>query len=148
MILYMSGHHAHIWSIVLKDGNKYEVLCGRIDPFGINKLYGATESTVIDTTAFIYSNREFISWGFDSLESQSKRIKYVDVEVNNPFSGSLSIIKNNSVKTIITKKGVVDTGVDSADFRKKSDKLLYLMYWLAEPFVRKYTPDSIYIKSR
>ena len=148
IILYMSGHYAHIWAIILEEENKYEILGGRIDPFGINKRYESVESGIIDTTAFLYANREFLTWGFDSAIIQSKRMKPLDDKIYNALSGNLSIIKNDSIETFTTKNKIVFTGPDSVNFNSKLNKLSHIMYWLAEPHIRKYTADSVYIINR
>jgi len=33
-IVYISGHTAHIWSIIVKDGEKFSALSGRINAYG------------------------------------------------------------------------------------------------------------------
>ncbi|MCM1067400.1 MAG: hypothetical protein NC418_07505 [Muribaculaceae bacterium] len=145
MILYMSGHNAHIWSVVSIKGGGYHIISGRINPYGKNVIYEPNESNVIDTVAFLSAHKEILSWGFDTLPSKARNMRSLGATEYSPFSSNLSIVGLDSVDSFNSRNVKVFSGPDSVVFNEKFKKLNYLMFWLAEPLVRKYTPDSVFI---
>lgn len=145
-ILYMSGDRAHIWSLVLKENNGFKIISGRIDEFGKNNFYEQTGSYVIDTIGFLSAYDEILSWGLDSLPTQSQTMKAVYRKGYWPFYTSLSIVRQDSTE-FDSRDAIAFSGIDSVAFNKKFNNLTGIMRWLAQPQIRVYTPDSIYIRN-
>lgn len=146
MILYMSGHSAHIWSVIEKDGETFRALSGRVNAYGENIVTESTKSNMFDTVALFSKYRELLLWGLDSLPSEARRMKPIRSDVYKPFYHSLSVIPLNTPSYFDSDTDARFAGPDSIVFNSKFKSLSQFMYWLAEPFIRPYTPDSIYIR--
>jgi len=145
IILYMAGHHAHIWSIIIKNDEKFQALSGRVNSYGENIISKPIESNLFDSVAFFSKYKHLLLWGFDSLTIEVQRMKPIKKNVYNPIYSSLFVFPLNTAPSFDLNDAVTFAGPDSIEFNKKIDSLSLLMYWIAEPLIRPYTPDSLYI---
>jgi len=70
-------------------------------------------------------------------------MKPIKREEYNPIYTSLSIISEKSATYFDSNDAVAFAGPDSIAFNNKFKRLSLIMYWLAEPSIRPYIPDSI-----
>ncbi len=146
MILYMTGNHAHLWSAIIKNDRSFLAMNGRIDSQGKNTIANYLESNNIDSLALFSRYQDLILWGLDSLPSEVKRMVCKKSQVNTLFYQTINIIQTKPQSSYQSDTNVIFSGNDSIGFNKKFKSLSYLMFWLAEPLVRPYSPDSIYLK--
>lgn len=145
MILYMCGHHAHVWSVIIINENKYQIVCGRGNSRGVNTIYKPIEPHLFDTTSFFSAHKEIISWGFDTMPYQAHRMKAIRSSEFILYNGNLSTISMDSTKSFNSNYAIAFSGPDSIEFNSKFHKLKEVMLWLAFPLIREYTPDSVFM---
>lgn len=133
-IYYRSGHNGWIWSILLKENNKYSVLSGGVG-------LAADDSPIpFDTVNVIKANLEIIEWGFDSLSYPTKKIHSIITNEYNPIYSEMSIFNSDGNEMFFTANNYIYVGTDSAIFTNKLNKLEYLMMWFASSELRQYLP--------
>lgn len=144
LILFMRGHYAHIWSLVLRNDSNFLIYSGRMDEFGENHLYEPIEPNILDTISFLAAYEDVFKWALDSLPTQSQYMKAVYRDGYSSFSSNLSIVNQDS--TLFDSSGAsAYSGPDSVGNNNKYSTLSYIMYWIAQPLIREYTPDSIFL---
>lgn len=146
IILFMAGHNAQIWSAVVKDGAEFSILSGKINSQRGNVVAESKDSNLIDSIALINKYRPLLLWAIDSLPLKAKIMKSIKSKEYNPFSPSLMVMPLKNGLDFHSGNTYRFAGPDSIEFNGKFDSLFVLMYWLAEPFLRPYTPDSIFIR--
>ncbi len=144
IILFVQGHRSQIWSAIVKDDDRFHAMSGKGNPHGNYTITDPSDSNTFDTVGLFAKYRQLILWGFDSLPSEAQRMKVIRGEYN-PFSAWLNVISTDSLHNYQQVTNVTFAGPDSVVFNDKFNALCVLMYWLAKPFFRAYTSDSIYI---
>lgn len=131
-IFYCTGHHGIIWSLATLDSSK------------IHLYNGTTRNHIehtgsIDTLFFIKNNIETIMWAFDSLANTAKLLTPLKNASYTPVYNEIYIIKDN-MSVYNLNNAVSYTGPNCITFNHKLNKLKFLMYWLAAPSSRQYSP--------
>lgn len=88
-ILYTTGHHGIIWSLVASDSSSMYLHNGTTRPY-MEKV----DCILPDTMSFIKDNRKTISWGFDSLPKAAHLIVTSENQPYNPIYAQLYIIRD------------------------------------------------------
>lgn len=143
-ILYCTGHHGIIWSLIASDS------------LGIFLHNGTTRKHVefydcglSDSLSFINDNIQTIMWGLDSLSNFAHLLKPLEKATYNPIYNQLYVIKDGKITFCYNNGRQYYAGTDSIQFHSNLNKLVFLMLWLASPTSRPYLPlpsDSLLIK--
>lgn len=117
-IFFSKGHNGHIWSIVVDNAPNYLIFSGntRESVFMVDSMNG---------------EYPLISWGMDSLESESQSIKPVQRDSYWPFYTQLILYSEDGKELFKLDNAISYSGQDSIDFNKKLNRLKYFMYWNA-----------------
>ena len=135
-LFYCTGHHGMIWSIIVSDSSGMSIYNGTTRTQTDHR-----DNDLTDTLLFINDNIQTIAWAFDSLSNAITLIRTNNDTTYNPVYTELYLKKNGNVNCIYNNQihGYY-TGADSVEFNNNFKGLLYLMYWLAAPSVRRYLP--------
>nr|MBD5376723.1 hypothetical protein [Bacteroides sp.] len=143
-ILYCTGHHGIIWSLIAYDS------------LGIFLHNGTTRNHVefsdcglSDSLSFINDNIKTIMWGFDSLSNFAHLLKPLEETTYNPIYNQFYVIKDGNITFRYNDRRQYYAGSDSIQFHGNFSKLAFLMFWLASPTCRPYLPlpsDSLLLK--
>ena len=134
-ILYCTGHHGIIWSLIAYDS------------LGIFLHNGTTRNHVefsdrglSDSLSFIKDNIQTIMWGFDSLSNLAHLLKPLEDTKYNPIYNQFYVIKDGNITFCYNDREQYYAGSDSLQFHDNFSKLAFLMFWLASPTSRPYLP--------
>lgn len=134
-ILYFTGHHGIIWSLI------------GLDSLGIFLNNGTTRNHaeffdcgLSDSLSFIKDNIKTIMWGFDSLSNFAHLLKHLEETTYKPIYNQLYIIKDGNITFRYNDSRQYYAGSDSMQFQSNFSKLVFLMLWLASPTCRPYMP--------
>ncbi len=134
-IVYCTGHHGIIWSLIGSDS------------LGIFLNNGSTRNHIeffddglSDSLSFIKDNIKTIKWGFDSLSNFAHLLKPLDETTYKPIYNQLYIIKDGNMTFHYNNSRQYYAGSDSIQFQNKFSILVFLMLWLATPTCRPYMP--------
>lgn len=133
-IFYITGHHGHVWSKLLRDSTGLHISNGTTRSWSTQ-----ANCQSFDTINLIEDNIKTIRWGLDSLWREAKHLKPSYRTTYNPIYTELYIVQNND--TLFTLRDAEKfIGKDSNIFNSKLHKLTFLMFWLASPSIREYIP--------
>ena len=124
-LYYITGHHGHVWSIVVPEKDRYTLVSGntRNNTWRIDTI--STDMSSIDTSV--------LKWGLDTMALNYHKMKPVENSSYSPFY--VRFVLFSSQKEIVFDCSNTNSfsGVDSITFNKKLKDLKYFMYWIASP---------------
>lgn len=130
-LYYITGHHGHIWSLVVSEKDRYICVSGNT----------RNNDCRIDT---IHVEASVLKWGLDTMDLYCHKMEPIENTTYWPFYERL--VLSSSKKEIIFDS--IDTnsyvGTDSVTFNNKLNELKYFMYWIAVPeVVRRKLPTPL-----
>lgn len=130
-LYYTKGHHGHIWSLIIKDNNHYILVAGST----------RNNNHHIDT---LFIDKPVLTWGMDSLAMSCHKMKPVYRKSFWPFYERLVLFSAEKAKIFDCTNALCYSGIDSASFNEKLNRLKYYMYWIAAPIeVQEKLPDPL-----
>lgn len=140
MILYSSGHYGYLWSIIIRTDTNFRAFNGKVSYGGDNSAN--IEASKFDSTLFFSKNRDLLLWAFDTISTETKKMKIVNREQYFPIFTDISVINSKGVDIFSSYGATAFPGSDSMQFNQKFQKLLLIMSWLSNPKIRQYIPDD------
>ena len=131
-IIYYTGHHGIVWSMITYDAEEYRLYNGSTRDWD-NQL----AMIPIDTTKFVKDNSISLKWAFDSLTSEVANMVPCRRMDYNPIYNELLFIHNDSIVFRLNNTKNF-SGDDSIGLNRKIHLLVFTMYWLASPTIREY----------
>ena len=119
-LYYITGHHGHIWSIVIPQ-NDYYILYA-----------GDTRSNRFRCDT-ILTNDSALIWGMDSLPLYCHEMKPIHRDIYWPFYKRITLFSADKEKIYDYSDVIGFDGVDNESFNIKYNRLLYYMYYHATP---------------
>ncbi len=119
-LYFITGHHGHIWSIVIQNGDRYILVAGNT----------RNNSWHIDT---LFIDSPILTWGMDSLGMSCRDMRPVYRDFYWPFYEELVLFSAEKEKIFDCRDALCYSGIDSITFNKKLNRLKYYMYWFASP---------------
>ncbi len=141
-IFYSYGHYGYKWSLIVKTESGFNAFSGKMSYLGHPDINQLTEENRIDSAKLFSKNCELLTWAFDSISTEGidmKRIRRA------PYTGiykDLSVINSEGRILFSSDDAAAFSGPDSLNFNKRFLKLCLIMYWLSEPKIREYIPES------
>ena len=133
-ILYYTGHHGHIWSIILSDSTGYHLYNGSTR----HKL-AEIEPLPFDTMDLLSNNFSTLQWAFDLLAKEAKSMTPHIKKEYSPIYNEMIVFNRDKIVFRLNNTDKF-SGCDSLEFNSKLQKIEYLMYWLSSPSIRPYIP--------
>lgn len=141
IIFYSYGHHGYRWCLLTKRGKDVIAFSGKVDNEERN-ITDDTKANQFDTVKLFSANEDLLSWAFESLAAEAKKLKPKKKKIF--FSGFDQLLVLDSEGKCVFKSDDASkfSGRHSADFNKKVSRLAVLMLWISAPDIRKYFPAS------
>lgn len=125
VLRYSAGHHGYRWCDIVRAGNQYKVFHGNTND----------KSSFQDS---ICLSPCLLSWAFDTLPSESKRMTPEYRKVYHFSYRQLEVIDSKGDTLYQLNDAIGYDGQDKAVFNKKLDELLSLFMWITVPPMRQY----------
>lgn len=130
-LYYITGHHGHIWALVVSEKDRYICVSGNT----------RNNDCRIDT---IHVEASVLKWGLDTMALYCHKMEPIENTTYWPFYERL--VLSSSKKEIIFDSTDTNSyvGTDSVTFNNKLNELKYFMYWIAVPeVVRRKLPTPL-----
>lgn len=137
LIFYSSGHYGCIWSLVIYVEGNFKAVSGSTSS-GEIIIQKPDGENMLDSTAFFTATRGILRWGLDSLMSEVSLLKPVERKEYSPIYTSISVFSGDSIISLDSYRAISFTGPGSVRFNEKYHRLLLIMAYLAEPYIRQY----------
>lgn len=130
VLRYSVGHHGYRWCDIVRAGNQYKVFHGNAND----------KSSFQDS---ICLSSRLLSWAFDTLPSESKRMT-PEYRKEYHFSyRQLEVIDSEGDTLYQLNDAIGYDGQDKAAFNKKLDELLSVLMWITVPPMRQYIANPL-----
>lgn len=140
MIFFSYGHYGYSWSIISVGFDDFTTCSGKVGYHGESTLVEQSEAIQIDSVLFFSENSKLILWGVDSLSVKAAEMTPLKRDTFMTIYSFLSIIDSDGKETFNSDDAIGFSGPDSLEFNHNFHRLWLIMYWLAEPNIRRCIP--------
>lgn len=143
ILFYSYGHYGYSWAIATKTEDNIRVFSGRVSYSGDCYLENPRGRNRFDSAAFFLANKSLLSWGIDSISTESLTMKPIKCDSCISIHSILSVIDSCGKTVFNSDNTIAFSGPDSLKFNNKFHKLCLIMRWLSDPEIRPYITDSM-----